>query len=127
MSFLYGILPGVLISFGMGGGTLFIYIMNLFENYTQQKVQYINLWLFIFCSAFSVCMYYKNNKIDFKGLKLVFPITIVVCIISSYISKTIFTDTLKKYFGIFLIVIGIWQLFQIVYKYIKDKKADNKK
>lgn len=126
MSFLYGILPGVLIAFGMGGGTLLIYILNMFENISQQKIQYINLWSYIFCAIITIYSYNKKKQINFKIMKIFLPFSIISCIIFSFISKSINSNNLKKYFGIFLILLGIWQLFQIAFKYIKNKKVKNK-
>lgn len=126
MSFLYGILPGILIAFGMGGGTLLIYTLNLFENFSQQKMQYINLWSYIFCAAITIYGYNKKKQIDFKIMKIFLPFAIISCLISSYISKSLNSDILKKYFGFFLIALGIWQLFQIIIKYIKSKRVKNK-
>jgi len=125
MSFLYGIIPGIMIAFGMGGGTLLIYILNKFENFSQQEIQYINLWVYIICGMFSILSYKKNKQIDFKSLKIFMPLAIISCIITSYISKSLNSNKLKIYFGYFLIVLGIWQLFQIVFKYIKEKKDKN--
>ncbi len=126
MSFLYGILPGILIAFGMGGGTLLIYILNMFEKFSQQKIQYINLWSYIFCAIITIYSYNKKKQIDFKNMKIFLPFSIISCIIFSFISKSIDSSNLKKYFGIFLIILGIWQLFQIAFKYIKSKKVKNK-
>lgn len=126
MKILYGILPGILISLGMGGGSLLIYLLNMFENYSQQKIQYINLWLYIIAGSMSVLSYWKKNNINFKNLKILLPISLIICIIFSIISKNINSNNLKKYFGYFLIIIGIWQLFQIIYKYIKTKFAQYK-
>lgn len=125
MSILYGILPGILVAFGMGGGSLLIFTLNMFTDYAQQEIQYINLWVFIFASMYSVYSYGKNEQIDKELLKIMLPVTVISCIIGSFISQGIETDKLKKYFGIFLIVIGIWQVLQIIYKYIKKKKDKN--
>lgn len=125
MTVIYGILPGILVAFGMGGGSLLIFILNMFTDYAQQEIQYINLWAFIFASAYSVFSYGKKGKIDKDLLKLMIPFTVVSCIITSVISQKLETEQLKKYFGIFLILIGIWQVFQIVYKNIKKKKEKN--
>lgn len=125
MSFLYGILPGILVAFGMGGGSLLIFTLNMFTDYAQQEIQYINLWAFIFAAAYSVFSYGKKGKIDKKLLKIMLPFTVISCAITSIISQGIETEQLKKYFGIFLIVIGIWQVFQIIYKNIKKKKVKN--
>ncbi len=125
MTFLYGILPGILVAFGMGGGSLLIFTLNMFTDYAQQEIQYINLWAFIFASAYSVFSYGKKGKIDKDLLKIMLPFTVISCIVASIISQGIDTNSLKKYFGIFLIIIGIWQVFQIGYKYIKKKKAKN--
>ena len=126
MKILYVVFPGMLISFGMGGGSLLIYLLNMFEQYTQQKIQYINLWLYIIAGSISIFSYYKNKKINFKNLKILLPISIIICVIFSIISKNIDSNSLKKYFGYFLIIIGIWQVFQISYKYIKNKFAQDK-
>ena len=126
MSFLYGILPGILIAFGMGGGTLLIYILNIFERFPQQKMQYINLWSYIFCAVITIYSYKKKEQINFKIMKIFLPFSIISCLIFSYISKKINSNNLKKYFGYFLITLGIWQLFQILFKYIKRKKVQNK-
>ena len=125
MSILYGILPGILVAFGMGGGSLLIFTLNIFTDYAQQEIQYINLWVFIFASMYSVYSYGKKKQIDKDLLKIMLPVTVISCIIGSFISQGIETDKLKKYFGIFLIIIGIWQVLQIIYKYIKKKKDKN--
>lgn len=126
MKLIYGILPGVLISFGMGGGSLLIYLLNMFESYSQQRVQYINLWLYIVSGSLSIFSYWKNKNINVNNLKILLPFSAIVCIICSKISKDFNSQNLRKYFGYFLIIIGIWQLFQILYKYIKQKKVKYK-
>ena len=126
MKILYGIFPGMLISFGMGGGSLLIYLLNMFETYSQQKIQYINLWLYIIAGSISAFSYWKNKNINYKNLKILLPISIILCIIFSIISKNTESNNLKKYFGYFLIAIGIWQLFQVTCKYIKNKFVQHK-
>lgn len=125
MSILYGILPGILIAFGMGGGSLLIYTLNMFTTYPQQEIQYINLWTFLFASAYSVYSYGKKGQIDKDLVMIMLPTTVTACVVASIISQRIETEQLKKYFGIFLIIIGIWQVLQLIYKYIKKKKDKN--
>ena len=126
MKILYGILPGILVSFGMGGGSLLVYLLNKFENYNQQNIQYINLWFYIIIGSITSLSYFKKKNINYKSIKILLPISLISCIIFSIISKNINSNNLKKYFGYFLIIIGIWQLFQILYKYIKNKFAKYK-
>lgn len=125
ITILYGIIPGILIAFGMGGGSLLIYTLNMFTDYAQQEIQYINLWAFIFACAYSIYAYNKKGQIDKNLLKIMLPFTVISCIIGSLISQRIDTEQLKRYFGFFLIIVGIWQVLQIIYKYIKRKKDKN--
>ena len=50
----------------------------------------------------------------------------VGAIIGAKISVNLDVNYLKKYFGIFLILISIYEIYSLIIQYKKDRKSNNK-
>ncbi len=106
------IFTGILSGMGIGGGTLLLLWLTLFGGFEQTQAQLINLLCFIPCASFALFSHVKNKMISKKA---VFPAVIagvLVSPVSAYFATGLDMEVLKKIFGIFLIFVGISELFK---------------
>lgn len=123
---LSGIIAGMFTGTGMGGGTILILLLSIFTNFNQQSNQGINLVFFILTTISVLVVNIKGKLIDFRtGLQVV-SFGILGAIIGSKIAIRINSENLRKYFGIFLAIIAIYEIYSIIKEYIKEKNRDNK-
>lgn len=123
---IFGIVSGIVAAIGMGGGTILILFLNLFGNIDQHMIQGINLVFFIPTSIVSIYMNMKNKTIDYGISKLIIPFGVMGAICGSLMAFKINNRNLKKYFGIFLIIIAIFEICTFFKKYRIYKKENNK-
>lgn len=123
---LFGLLAGMVAALGMGGGTVLILLLNLFTGMEQHIIQGTNLIFFIPTSIIAIYMNVKNKIIDFKVAVPIIIFGIMGAILGSKISFKINNESLKKYFGIFLICIAIFEIYSFFIQYRLDKKENNK-
>lgn len=91
-------------------------------NTEQHTAQATNLIFFIPTAIISIIVHFKNKNVEKKtGKKLLLPV-IVGSIIGSKLSLQIQTEKLKKYFGIFLLSVGILEMIIEIKKIIKRRK-----
>ena len=122
-----GIVGGVIGGMGMGGGTLLIPLLTLFTETEQHIAQAINLIAFIPMSAVALFIHAKNKLLDCKYLLTVALPAVAASIPASLLVKYVGGKSLSKYFGFFLMVLGIYQLVSlIVVKIRKRKNRSNK-
>lgn len=119
----FGILGGVLGGMGMGGGTLLIPLLTIGLDISQRTAQAINLLAFLPMSVVAIVIHAKNKLIDFKtALPIVFA-GIISSIGGSVLANNIQNQSLSVWFGIFLIIVGIFQVISIwVFQDDKHKK-----
>ncbi len=104
-------ISGVLCSMGFGGGSVLIIFLTSFMNFEQKEAQGINLFFFIPCALYSVIKYKKEKLIDKKLLRPFIICGIVGVCIGYAVINIIPGDFLKNIFGIFLITMGVRDLF----------------
>lgn len=120
---IFGFISGIVAALGMGGGTILILLLGLFSNLKQHLIQGTNLVVFIPTSIMAIYMNVKNKTIDYK-LSLIFIFSgIVGAVLGSLLSFKTESDTLKKYFGIFLIFIAIFESYSFFKQYKEKKKS----
>ena len=115
---LIGVIAGIVGGLGMGGGTVLILFLSLFLGIEQHIAQATNIIFFVPTAIAAIMINLKNKNIN---LKIATPICfwgIWGAFIGSYISMKMNVNLLRKCFGIFLILIAIYQ----TYAYIKEKK-----
>lgn len=122
---LFGFVSGIVAALGMGGGTILILLLGIFTELKQHLIQGTNLIFFIPTSIVSIYMNIKNKTIDYKLAVSIIISGIIGAIAGSKLSFKIENDTLKKYFGIFLIFIAIFEIFAFFRQYILKKKENN--
>ena len=123
---LIGTISGFISGMGMGGGTILILCLSMFMNIEQHIAQATNLVFFIPTSIIAIVTNIKQKNIDFKvGIPIAISGIIGAIIGAIYASKTNVKD-LKKYFGVFIGLIAIWEIYYLIKKYIFNKKTHNK-
>ena len=119
---LAGIVSGIIGGMGMGGGTLLIPILSIFLNFAQKEAQAINLLVFIPMSIIALIVHIKNKLVDFKvGIPVVIA-GVMFSVSGSLLANTLSDNNLRTYFGVFLLLVGI---FQFVQTFLNSRKNDN--
>lgn len=121
-----GIISGVIAGMGMGGGTLLIPILTIFLHVEQRLAQGINLIVFVPMAIVTLIIHCKNKLVDFRvGIPIMFS-GIVASIGGSLLAMKISSQMLQKLFGIFLLLVGIWQIISVFYPKKKKKRSQYK-
>lgn len=121
-----GIVSGFISGMGMGGGTILILCLSMFMNVEQHIAQATNLVFFIPTSIIAIATNVKQKNIDFKvGIPIVIS-GVIGAIIGAYYANKTNVKELRKYFGVFVGLIAIWEIYYLIKKYIIDKKTHNK-
>ena len=105
-----GAVTGVLSGFGVGGGTLLLVYMTAFAGLDQHLAQGINLLYFLPAGLLALPAHIRNGYID---RKIVLPAVgggLVCAALAAWAATGLDTGLLRKCFGGFLILIGLWEL-----------------
>lgn len=118
-----GLIGGTVGGMGMGGGTLLIPILTIFLSFRQLQAQGINLIAFIPMSIIALVIHSKNHLVKFKECWLLALVGAVVSFLSALVATHLKNAVLKKFFAVFLIILGIWQAIEVIKAY-KQKKQE---
>ncbi len=124
-----GLIGGVIGGMGMGGGTLLIPLLTLFGGVEQHLAQSINLLAFIPTAIVALIIHFRNKLVEKKHIIIVAIPAVIVSVLASLLSKAVNGKSLSVYFGIFLAVLGLYQLVCAVISVVKnykDKKKEKK-
>ena len=103
-------LTGIFASMGLGGGMVLIVYLTVFAGFSQLAAQGINLVFFIPIAIISLVLHTKNKLVEWKkAVPAVLWGTAVI--ISAWLANRIEQSLLSKAFGIFLILMGLKELF----------------
>jgi uncharacterized membrane protein YfcA len=109
LGLLTGFMAGML---GIGGGIIVIPALAIILGFTQQEAQGTSLAMMLPpVGIFAVINYYKAGHVDLKVAAILALFFIVGSIFGSKLAVKIPQDTLKKVFGIFLLLVAIKMLF----------------
>ena len=122
---LIGLVSGIVSGTGMGGGTVLIFLLTIINNVEQHIAQATNLIFFIPTSIMAIIVNLKNNNINLKLGIYISIFGILGAIIGANIAIYTNVDTLRKYFGVFLIIIVLHEIYSIIKEYKKGKKEEN--
>lgn len=122
---LTGILAGSVSGLGMGGGTILILVLSNFLGIEQHIAQATNLVFFIPTAISAIIINLKQKLINLKLSLIIISAGIVGSIIGSEIAINLNSANLKKYFGIFLLIIAINEIYCLIKEYILSKKTHN--
>jgi len=120
--FLIGLAAGIISGMGIGGGAILIPALVLFVNPGQHVAQSVNLLFFIPTGVTALIIHIRNKMIDFK---MAFPIILsglAGAFLGSRLAVSLSGDALRKYFGIFLLAMGIYEMLRKG-RNVKDEKV----
>lgn len=106
-----GILSGIAGAMGLGGGSFLLLYLTLILSTGQLKAQGINLLFFIPCAILSLLFHNKNKLIKWK---FVIPIAIggiIGVAFGTYLTTVIPAAIIRKIFGVFILIMGLKELF----------------
>lgn len=120
----FGLLGGVVGGMGMGGGTLLIPLLVIFGGVAQGLSQGINLLSFIPMSGVSLLINHKQGLVKGKDIIFIIIPAVLTSIAGAVLANFTDTKTLQKFFGIFLVLLGVFFLQNTLKKTEKDEKRD---
>lgn len=123
---LIGILSGIVSGTGMGGGTILIFLLTFISGVEQHIAQATNLIFFIPTSIIAIIVNIKNKNINLKLAIIISIFGILGAIIGANLSIHTKVNDLRKYFGIFLAIIAMHEIYTIIKGYKKEKIRENK-
>lgn len=122
---LIGLVSGIVSGTGMGGGTVLILLLTLIMGIEQHIAQATNLIFFIPTSIAAIITNWKYKLIDKKIALWVSISGTIGAVIGAIISNKTDVEHLRKYFGIFLAMIAIFEIYSFFKQYIFNKKREN--
>jgi len=120
-----GLIAGIVSGTGMGGGTVLILLLTSLYSVEQHIAQATNLIFFIPTSIVAIIANWKNNLIDKKLAIQISVFGVIGAVIGAIFSTKTNVQDLKKYFGIFLAMIAIFEIYSYFRKYIFNRKREN--
>ncbi len=117
-----GAVTGVITGFGIGGGTLLILYLTLFGGMSQITAQGINLLYFLPTAGSALPVHIKNRRIVWRAVIFAGGAGIIATVCAAIAVGKLDMTLLRRFFGGFLILVGISELFRK-----SDKKKDNGK
>lgn len=119
---LIGLVSGIISGTGMGGGTVLILLLSVFLGVDQHIAQATNLIFFIPTSIAAIFISFKQKTIDFKLGLLIGGAGMIGAVGGAILASKVPSQNLKRYFGVFLAVIAIHEIFSLMKGYRKQKK-----
>lgn len=126
LEFFTGLISGTVSGTGMGGGTILILILSVFMGVEQHIAQATNLVFFVPTSISAIITTIKEKLINWEIGITVAISGIIGAIFGAKMSVKMEVSHLKKYFGIFLMIITIYEIYSLIKGYKKDSKTNNK-
>lgn len=112
LHFIIGFLSGIAGGMGIGGGTVLIPFLIFFTEAAQHEAQGVNLVTFIPTALAAVIVHIKNKHIQLKTAFQLIIAGITGAILGSYLASIISAQLLKKMFGVFLLIMGLYELIR---------------
>ena len=111
LSLIVGGVTGVLSGFGVGGGTLLLVYMTAFAGVDQHLAQGINLLYFLPAGLMALPAHVKNGYVEKPVLLPAIGAGLICAAVSAWAATAIDVGLLRKFFGVFLIAVGLTELF----------------
>lgn len=107
-----GFFSGIISGMGIGGGAILIPALILLQNISQQVAQGINLLYFLPTAAVSLIVHIKNKNVVLKTALILGISGVLGAIAGSLLAVKMPSDLLRRFFGIFLFLIGVYEVYK---------------
>lgn len=113
---LIGLFSGIVSGMGIGGGAILIPALILTCGIEQKLAQGINLVYFLPTAIFALIVHIKNKNAELKTALLIGSFGVIGAIGGSLVALKLENDVLRRMFGIFLLLIGIREIYKGIKK-----------
>ena len=107
-----GTATGVLSAFGVGGGSLLLIYLTGFAALPQHEAQGINLLYFLPAALAALPSHFKNGFIEKRVVLFAVLGGLLFSALAAVLSNRIDVTILRRLFGCFLLLVGLWELFR---------------
>ena len=111
-----GVASGVIAGMGMGGGTLLIPALTLLLGVTQRSARGVNMLSFLPAAVIALVIHRRAGRLDVKKSIPAILSGIVGAVLGSLAAGRMQEDTLKRVFGIFLMVMAAGEIMACLKK-----------
>ena len=118
---LIGIASGILGAMGVGGGSVSILVLSGFLDVDQKNSQLINLFAFVIPAVTAVIIHSKHKLIDKYNVIFTIVGGIPTAMAGAFLAINLSSSVLKTIFGIFLIILGVFEIFHKMVYNIVDR------
>lgn len=108
---LIGLAAGIISGMGIGGGAILIPALVLFVKPEQHVAQSVNLLFFIPTAIVALAIHIRHKNVDFKTGIPILIFGLGGAILGSKMALAINGEILRKIFGVFLLSMGIYEIF----------------
>lgn len=123
LEIIFGLIAGMVTGLGMGGGTILILLLSVFMGLEQHVAQATNLVFFIPTSLAAIFINLKQKNVDLKLVTVISFFGVIGAIIGAMISDKISSDSLRKYFAVFILIIAFHEIYEL-YKGYKNRQKN---
>lgn len=123
---LIGAIAGIFSGIGMGGGTILIVLLTIFVGLEQHIAQATNLIYFVPTAISAIIVNYREKNIDTQLAKFISITGIIGAIIGAIISINTDVERLRKFYGIFLAIIAIHEIYTLFKEYKLHRNRNTK-
>lgn len=110
--FLIGLASGIISGMGIGGGAILIPALILFVNPEQHIAQSVNLLFFIPTAIIALIIHIKNKRVRFKIAVPIILAGFIGAFLGSRLALALPGPVLKRWFGVFLLCMGVYEMFR---------------
>lgn len=125
--FLSSLIAGFVSSLGLGGGGILVLYLSLFLGMSQTQAGGINLIFFLPIAIVSILIHLKNKRIDYKLALKCAPFGVLGAIGGSLLAHYLDPTLIGKAFAVFVLILGIRELFSKNKKPEESEQAPDKK
>lgn len=118
LDFLAGFVSGACSAMGVGGGSILLLYLTAFAGVSQLSAQGINLVFFLPTALCAILIHLKNGYVKWRSALASVIFGIPGVFLGSFIAGAVDKELLRTLFAIFLLFIGLRELFA--------NKRDNK-
>lgn len=112
LTIIIGFLSGIISGMGIGGGAILIPALILTYGIEQKLAQGINLVYFLPTAVIALIVHIKKKNVDIKTAAIIGACGIIGAVGGSLIAMRLSSHSLQRFFGIFLLLIGIREIYK---------------
>jgi uncharacterized membrane protein YfcA len=110
LAILIGLISGIVSGMGIGGGTILIPSLVFLLGTRQHTAQSINLLVFVPTAITAILVHLKNKNIEKSIIVKLITYGSIGAVIGSYLAVNLESELMKKFFGAFLLIMGVYEI-----------------